>query len=816
MYMDRLLQDLRYAIRMMLRNPGFTAVAVIALAIGIGANTAIFSVTYAALAKSMPFADADHLVDVSMTKLGGVRNMEASYPNLLDWRAQAKSFSIMAGYARNGVLLSRNGESEPLSSGAVTGNFFNALQVTPAQGRLFHEGEETSGAKRVVITQALSQRLFSGAGAVGSTLTLDGEANEIVGVLPPSFQFSPLGSPELFVLVPNKGQIVTRRNLHWIHVVARLKPGVTLDQAAAEMTSISNSLAAQYPTTNANTGVRVQPLRNVVVGDIRPILLVLMAAVGFVLLIACVNVANLLLTRAKIRQREIAIRTALGASRGDLVRQLLTESVLLACIGGAAGIGLAIWGVDALLSRIPTDVINTMPYLRNTTVGRAPLLFTMAVSVISGILFGLAPAWKISGDAPQEALKESGGLVGTTRNRVGLALVTAQVSLSIVLLIGAGLMVKSLIHMLDTDPGFRTDHLLMVKTFLPSPKYDKDPQEVQAAHELQAALTHLPGVVGVAYTNQLALQGGNTIRMQAEGAPAQSAGEQPEGNIRVVGPNYFQVLGARMLHGRSFAESDNDKAPKVVIINRTLAKILFGTEDAVGKRLRFTYSPEEKYREVVGVVANIQEERGLDSGDKPALYAPFDQEPTSAVSLAVRTEGDPKLSTAGSACGRPVGGSGDRALAPGTAVGIDRQFLPDVPAPLSRDARVDVWLRRARACDGGPVRNHLVLGVAADARDRHSHGARRTETGRAATVPRTGRSRYRTWRGDWSGGRRVRGAHYLRVAVRRESGRPDHFFEFGRAAGVDGTDSNSCACLSCQPRGPKRSATTRVVAHPPG
>jgi predicted permease len=215
-----------------------------------------------------------------------------------------------------------------------------------------------------------------------------------------------------------------------------------------------------------------------------------------------------------------------------------------------------------------------------------------------------------------------------------------------VLLIGAGLMVKSLIHMLDTDPGFRTDHLLMVKTFLPSPKYDKDPQEVQAAHELQAALTHLPGVVGVAYTNQLALQGGNTIRMQAEGAPAQSAGEQPEGNIRVVGPNYFQVLGARMLHGRSFAESDNDKAPKVVIINRTLAKILFGTEDAVGKRLRFTYSPEEKYREVVGVVANIQEERGLDSGDKPALYAPFDQEPTSAVSLAVRTEGDPKLSTA--------------------------------------------------------------------------------------------------------------------------------------------------------------------------
>jgi predicted permease len=642
--MDRLLQDLRYALRIMLRNPGFTAVTVLALAVGIGANTAIFSVTYAALAKSMPFADPDRLVDISMTKLGGVQNMEASYPNFVDWREQAKSFSIMGGYARNGVLLSRNGESQPLDSAAVTGNFFETLQIAPAKGRLFRAGEELSGDKTIVLSHALWERVFGGASVVGSTVTIDGEPSEIVGILPPSFQFRPLGTPQLFVLIPNKGPMVTRRNLHWIHAVARLKPGVTLDQAQSEMNAISNALAGQYATTNADTSARVQALREVVVGDIRPILLVLMAAVGFVLLIACVNVANLLLTRANIRQREIAIRTAVGATRSDLIRQLLTESVLLACIGGAAGVVLALWGVHALLSRIPADVINTMPYLRTVSVGRGPLLFTASVSIIAGILFGLAPAWKISGDAPHEVLKESGTLGGSTRNRVGLALVTAQVSLSIVLLIGAGLMIKSLVRMLSTDPGFRVENLLTVRTFLPSPKYDKKEVTVQAAHDLQDLLKRLPGVVDAGYSNIIALQGGNTARMQAEGAPAQSAGEQPEGNVRDVGPNYFSVLGARLRYGRYFTEADNDKAPQVVIINRSLAKLLFGTEDAVGRRLRYTYRPEEKYREVVGVIANVQEDGGLDAAEKPAIYEPFAQSPASSIDLAVRTSGDPKLS----------------------------------------------------------------------------------------------------------------------------------------------------------------------------
>jgi len=282
-----------------------------------------------------------------------------------------------------------------------------------------------------------------------------------------------------------------------------------------------------------------------------------------------------------------------------------------------------------------------MPYLRTTSVGPATLAFTTAVSLLAGIIFGLAPAWKLSGDAPQTALKDAGGISGTGRNRLGLALVTAQVALSIVLLIGAGLMVKSLIRMLDTDPGFNPHNLLAVRTFLPQPKYAKNEVALQAARDLQTSLKNLPGVVDVAYSNQIVLQGGNTVRMEAEGAPAQSAGEQPEGDVRAISPTYFSVLGAKLLHGRYFSDSDNAKAPQVVIINRTLAKIVFGTEQAVGRRLRYTYRPEEKFREVVGVVANVQEERGLDAGEKPAIYEHFLQSPEPSVDFAVRTSTDP-------------------------------------------------------------------------------------------------------------------------------------------------------------------------------
>jgi predicted permease len=302
---------------------------------------------------------------------------------------------------------------------------------------------------------------------------------------------------------------------------------------------------------------------------------------------------------------------------------------------------LAFWGVSVLIGRIPTEVITTMPYLATTKVGPATLAFTATVSLLSGIIFGLAPAWKISGDAPQSALKETGGTGGKTRNRLGLALVTAQVSLSIVLLIGAGLMIKSLVRMLHSDPGFRAEDLLTVRTFLPSPKYDKDQPEIQAAEQMQAALKALPGVKDVGYSNQIVLRGGNTVRMEAEGAAAQSAGEQPEANVRSVSPTYFSTLGARLLYGRYFTQADNDKAPQVVILNRSLAKLLFGTENAVGHRLRYTYAPTEKFREVVGVIANVQEARGLDAGDEPAIYEPFLNSPGITVDYAIRTAGDP-------------------------------------------------------------------------------------------------------------------------------------------------------------------------------
>src|SRR5438105_608742 len=394
--MNTLLQDLRYGFRLLLKSPGITTVAIVTLALGIGATTAIFTFVNAALIRALPFRDPQRLVSVSMTKGGEFGEMEASYPNYLDWKAQNTVFESVAGYTQDGGILYGT-EPQLVSEGMVSGDFFSTLGVSAALGRLFSPADEhATQASLVVLSYAFWQKMGGKSDVLGRVLQLDngdGRGNTVViGVLPRDFEFAPIGDPQIFYLPPVKGDQITRRNLHWFNVMARLKPGVSLQQAHSNMDSISKHLAELYPQSNRDTGIKIVPLRDIIVGQVRPVLLLLFAAAGFVLLIACANIANVLLAKAAGRTREIAVRAALGARRSRIIRQFLTESVLLAGVAGTAGVVLAVWGVHALVQMVPPTVRQSMPFLNHLAVSRSALAFTAAVSLLTGILFGLAPA----------------------------------------------------------------------------------------------------------------------------------------------------------------------------------------------------------------------------------------------------------------------------------------------------------------------------------------------------------------------------------------------------------------------------------------
>jgi predicted permease len=470
--MGTLWQDLRYGVRVLLKQPGFALVAVLTLALGIGANTAIFSVVDAALLRSLPFADADKLVHLWETKQNrDFDRREASHPDFLDWRAQgAEVFSGVAGYTGQSFTLTGGDAPERVRGAAVTADFFDVLGVRAAHGRTLRSGEDAPGAERVVLlSHGLWQRRFGGdPQVVGSRLTLGGDSYAVVGVLPPDFQFARAGDAGLWVpLRPTQVQ-TSRRYMHWLNVVARLKPGVTLEGAQAHMQAVAARIAADDPGAHAGTSLRVVPLHEEFVGQVKPLLFMLLGAVGCVLLIACVNVANLLLARGAARRKEVAIRVALGAGRWRVVRQLLTESVVLALAGGAAGLVLALWGVDALVAAIPAGQLEQMPYLKGLSLKPSVLLFTGALSLATGVVFGLTPALEASRADLQEAMKEGGRSTATrAAGRLRNLLVVSEVALALVLLVGAGLLAKSLLAMLSVDPGFKTENLLTMRLTLP-------------------------------------------------------------------------------------------------------------------------------------------------------------------------------------------------------------------------------------------------------------------------------------------------------------------------------------------------------------
>ena len=644
--METLLQDVRYGVRSLLKHPGFTAVAVLALALGIGANSAIFSVVNSLLLRPLPFSDPGKLVQIWESNLKrGRGEFPIAYPTFADWREQNKVFEQVVAYSDWSFNLTGTDEPERVRSAIVSPDFFSTLGLRPILGRVFLPEEDQKGKDfSVVMGQRLWQRRFnSDPNIIGRSIDLSGDSFTVVGVIAQGAQL-PVLPDDIELWAPiSQGFGFTNRNAHYLSVIARLKPGITLEQAQADMDSISGSLAALYPDSNADTGARVVPLREQIVGDFRPALLVLLGAVVFVLLIASANVASMLLARAAGRQREIAIRIALGAGRARLIRQLLTESMLLAIAGGTVGLLLALWGIDLLVAFSPSD----LPRAGEVAVDGRVLGFTLAVSLLTGIIFGFAPALHASRPDLNEALKESSrnATGGAVRQRMRSLLVVSEIALSLVLLVGAGLLIRSFLKLESVSPGFNSENVLTMQLDLSGPNYKKGAQVIAFHNQLLDKIKALPGVqsastrsfVPIASDAQFAY-----LIFAIEGVLPDPA-NRPVAFYNAVSPDYFQTMQVPVLKGRPFDEHDVRKAQNVAIVNETIARRYFSGEDPIGKRVTLSDEnpKDEDWATIVGVVKDTKP-RSLDSESVPELYMPYDQQPEPYMSLMIRTTGKPE------------------------------------------------------------------------------------------------------------------------------------------------------------------------------
>lgn len=639
--MQKLLQDLRYAFRTLVKKPGFVVVAVATLALGIGGSTSIFTVVDAALLKGLPYQQPDRLYHLwEKTPQSEYSKREFSYPDYQDYQ-QNQSFEGLAGYTGGGAIMSGSGEPQNVAAPRVTANFFSVLGVNPILGRTFQADEDKQGGPKVtVLTYNLWQRQFGGdKGIVGRALTINGESYTVIGVLPASFQFAFRNADLWLPYQPTQNQL-TRRYMHGTNLIARLKPNVTESQAESEMKLIASRIEQQHNSSHAGTTSRLVPLQEEAIGTVRPILLVLLAAVGFVLLIACANVASLLLTRSLARQKEVAVRSALGASRWRVIRQLLTESLLLSIIGGVAGLVIAYWGTPALVATIPQNQLNAMPFLKSIRIDSSILLFSFGLSMLTGVVFGLAPALQSSRLDLNEVLKEGGRNTNAgAGHRLRGALVVSEIALAVVLLVGAGLMMKSVLRLLQTNVGFKTENLLTMTVVLPTTKYADANQRVIFNDQLTEKVKSLPGVNGAGTVNILPLNGGNTTRFYIEGDPVPAAGQETEANIRTVNDTYFQTLGVPLLGGRLFDQRDKPDGPPVVIIGKNIADRMFPGRDPVGRNLKYA-GVDVPPIQIVGVVGDVKI-TGIDEAVKPVLYYPFRQNSSVFANLVVRTTSDP-------------------------------------------------------------------------------------------------------------------------------------------------------------------------------
>ena len=647
--MGTLLNDLRYAARMMGKNPGFTLIAVITLALGIGANTAIFTVVNAVLLRPLGFHDPSRLVIVA--EKSPYPTITTSYENYVDWRAQSQSFESMEGTRGATIALTGAGDPERLNSRYATAGLFPLLGVDAVVGRTFRAEEDAAGGAPVVLlSYGLWQRRFGGAAdAVGKSITLDSRPYTIVGVLPKGFEL--LQPADVFLpFTPWAKTLPDDRNWHpGIYAVARLKPGVTREQARTEMVGITKRLENQYPEYNTGISAEVVGLQDRLVQNVRPALLLLLGAVSFVLLIACVNVANLLLARAASRGREIAIRTSMGASRWRIVRGLLTESVLIAVTGGALGLLVASAALGPLLHMAEGSV----PQIFSVGLDRSVLLFTLVVSVLTGLVFGIVPALRTGKIDLRETLNEGsrGSTTGRGHHRILGALVATEIAVALLLLIGSGLLLRSFSRLQEVSPGFQPDHLLVADLPLSQNAYAKPELRYEFFDRLVERAKTLPGVKSAGAASFLPVSGGGSlIQFNIEGRPPKTPHDYVAAGYRTVTPQYMETMGVPLLQGRNIAAGDVEKAPAVVVINASMARTYFPGENPLGKRMQIGATPDKDvpYMEIVGVVGDVLQ--GLDTDAKAEMYLPYRQAdtvlPVFQLSVVLRTSGDPRLQTA--------------------------------------------------------------------------------------------------------------------------------------------------------------------------
>lgn len=647
--MDNLWQDIRFSIRSMLKKPGFTAIALLALALGIGANTALFSVIYSVLLKPLPFRQPDKLVMVFNTVDSNGR-FSVTYPDYLDWRERNQSFEYLAACNTRDFTLTGTGEPLRLRGARMTADTLPLLGVQPLKGRYFTTEEDKPGSRVVLLSNRVWRDRFSSSTEIfNQSITIDGESYNVVGIMPDSFVFPLQSDPQVDLwtttatLQEPPAPLTKQRGNHALDVIGRLKLSVSVEQAQAEMSSIAGALAQQYPDTNDGFGARVVSMHQEVVGDIKTALWILFAAVGCVLLIACANVANLLLARASTRNKEIAIRTSLGASRLRIIRQLLTESIILSSAGGILGLLLAMWGTDAMISLLPKG----LPRVTEIHFDTGILGFTLLLSVLTGLLFGIAPAWQLSKGNLTQSLKEGGRSSNESAggNRVRSVLVVAEVAIALMLLVTAGLLINSFLRLQQLKPGFETSNILSFRISLPDTRYATNQQVTDFNKQVSERIKTIAGVKDVAYTSALPFSGqGGGVGFAIEGEPDNSSRPFPYGtDYRVVSPGYFRTMGIQVAQGRDFDERDTFESTPVVIINQALADKYFPNQNPLGKRINPSFSVDKRgvlMREIVGVVGNVRHVN-LNEEQRFEVYIAHAQNPGSRMTFAVRTTNDP-------------------------------------------------------------------------------------------------------------------------------------------------------------------------------
>jgi putative ABC transport system permease protein len=634
-----MLNDFRYALRQLIKSPSFTFVAIITLALGIGACTAIFSVVNVVLLRPLNYPEPDRIVSIRETNLPQFPVFSVSPPNYLDWEKQTKSYEYLAAYTGADLNLTGDGEPQQLSGLKATAHYFDVYGVKPILGRMWLPEEDAQGKDHVVVlSYHFWQRVFGGAAdVVGRSIQLNGEPYTVVGVAQIGFGLTSKVEAWMPMAFKPEDTANDARGGHYINVVGRLRPGVRVAQARAELELLATQLAKQYPDSNKGWGIFLMPIQDYIVRDVKPVLYTLLGAVGCVLLIACANLANLLLARATARHREISIRAALGASRARLVRQLLTESVVLSLCGGVAGVILARWGLDALLALAP----SSLPRISEIHLDSGVLIFSLALSIITGLVFGIAPAWLAARADVNEALKQGarGSTEGGARGRLRSALVVLEVTFALMLLGGAGLLARSFMQLAHVDPGFTPENATLLQLSLPQKKYAMPEQQTAFADALLERVKVLPGVQWAGITHSMPLLGGYVLTFSIEGRPPIAPSDQPSASYYAVTPDYFRAMGIRLIRGRTFTPRDDAKAPRVAIINEAFARQFFPNEDPIGKRIDIDLGPDA-WREIVGIVGDIKQ-NGPDQATSAQSYEPFAQKPFNSIDLVIRTKGAP-------------------------------------------------------------------------------------------------------------------------------------------------------------------------------